>query len=122
MIDSRAGRVLTPGERSMVDEGEWEWIKEHATGGFDHLLIGTSLPLFLAPALHYFEAWNEAVCDGVSWNNPCVGHAGLWLLETQERTNMLVRNLAVAALIAALPAATAFAQSAPSPQTNLVLA
>ena len=64
MIDSRAGRVLTPGKRSMVDDGEWQWIGEHATGGFDHLLIGTSLPLFLAPALHYLEAWNEAVCDG----------------------------------------------------------
>jgi len=64
MIDSRAGRVLDPGGRSMVDAGEWEWIREHATGGFDHLLIGTSLPLLLAPALHYLEAWNEAVCDG----------------------------------------------------------
>jgi hypothetical protein len=64
MIDSRAGRVLTPGGRSMVDAGEWEWITEHATGDFDHLLIGTSLPLFLAPGLHYLEAWNEAVCDG----------------------------------------------------------
>jgi hypothetical protein len=64
MIDSRAGRVLTPGSRSMVDAGEWAWIVEHATGDFDHLLIGTSLPLFLAPGLHYLEAWNEAVCDG----------------------------------------------------------
>jgi hypothetical protein len=68
MIDSRAGRVLTPGKRKMVDEGEWQWITEHATGGFDHLLIGTSLPLFLAPALHYLEAWNEAVCDG-AWGD-----------------------------------------------------
>ena len=49
MIDSRAGRVLTPGGRSMVDAGEWRWITEHATGGFDHLLIGTSLPLIMAP-------------------------------------------------------------------------
>jgi hypothetical protein len=48
----------------MVDAGEWQWITEHATGGFDHLLIGTSLPLFLAPGLHYLEAWDEAVCDG----------------------------------------------------------
>jgi hypothetical protein len=64
MIDSRAGRVLTPGARSMVDQGEWDWITEHATGDFDHVLIGTSLPLFLAPGLHYLEAWNEAVCDG----------------------------------------------------------
>ena len=64
MIDSRGGRVLTPGERSMVDAGEWRWITEHATGGYDHLVIGTSLPLIMAPGLHYLEAWNEAVCDG----------------------------------------------------------
>jgi hypothetical protein len=64
MVDSRAGRVLDPGRRSMVDSTEWRWIVEHARGGFDHLLIGTSLPLIMAPALHYLEAWNEAVCDG----------------------------------------------------------
>jgi hypothetical protein len=75
MIDSRAGRVLTPGSRSMVDDGEFEWIEQHAVGGFDHLLIGTSLPLFLAPALHYLEAWNEAVCDG-AW-----GRVAAWLGE-----------------------------------------
>jgi PhoD-like phosphatase len=69
MIDSRAGRVLTPGRRSMVDAGEWEWIVEHARGGCDHLLIGTSLPLLLAPGLHHVEAWNEAVCDG-AWGRP----------------------------------------------------
>ena len=69
MIDSRAGRVLTPGGRSMVDAEEWRWILEHATGGFDHLVIGTSLPLIMAPGLHYLEAWNEAVCDG-AWGEP----------------------------------------------------
>jgi hypothetical protein len=56
--------VLDPGERSMVDEDEWRWIEEHATGDCDHLLIGTSLPLLLAPGMHYLEAWNEAVCEG----------------------------------------------------------
>jgi PhoD-like phosphatase len=64
MVDSRAGRVLEPGRRSMVDHDEWAWIGEHARGGFEHLLIGTSLPLLLAPAAHNLEAWNEAVCDG----------------------------------------------------------
>jgi len=64
MIDSRAGRVLEPGGRSMVDAQEWRWIVEHATGGFDHLVIGTSLPLIMAPGLHHLEAWSEAVCDG----------------------------------------------------------
>src|ERR1043166_8773474 len=64
MIDSRAGRVLTPGQRSMVDAKEWAWIEEHARGDVGHLLLGTSLPLLLSPALHHLEAWNEAVCDG----------------------------------------------------------
>jgi hypothetical protein len=64
MVDSRAGRVLDPGERSMVDEDEWNWIEEQARGDCKHLLIGTSLPLLLAPGMHYLEAWNEAICEG----------------------------------------------------------
>jgi hypothetical protein len=64
MIDSRAGRVLEEGKRSMLDEDEWRWIEEHATGGFDHLLLATSLPWLLSPAMHHLEAWNEAVCGG----------------------------------------------------------
>ncbi len=69
MIDSRAGRVLDDGNRSMVDEEEWRWIEEHATGGFRHLLIGTSLPWLLGQGLHHLEAWNEAVCAG-AWGGP----------------------------------------------------
>jgi hypothetical protein len=64
MIDSRAGRVLDPGARAMVDAQEWRWITEHATGDVDHLLIGTSLPLIMGPAMHYLEAWNEVTADG----------------------------------------------------------
>jgi hypothetical protein len=64
MIDSRAGRVLDPGSRAMVDPDEWRWIEEHAVGGVDHLLIGTSLPMFMGPALHWLEAWNEVTADG----------------------------------------------------------
>jgi hypothetical protein len=44
VVDSRAGRVLTPGNRDMLDEDEWTWIEEHSHGDFDHLLIATSLP------------------------------------------------------------------------------
>jgi hypothetical protein len=74
MVDSRAGRVLDPGRRSMVDEDEWQWIEEQARGDCKHLLIGTSLPLFLAPGMHYLEAWNEALCDG-AWG-PVGAHFG----------------------------------------------
>ena len=48
----------------MVDEEEWRWITEHATGGFDHLLIATSLPFLLGRGMHYVEAWSEAVAGG----------------------------------------------------------
>ena len=64
VLDTRAGRVLEEGRRSMLDPAEWSWVEEHATGGFDHLLIGSSVPAFMAPGLHELEAWNEAVCGG----------------------------------------------------------
>ena len=63
VIDSRAGRVLD-GERKMVDDTEWDYIASRCDGDFDHLLLATSLPLLLAPGMHYLEAWNEAVCAG----------------------------------------------------------
>jgi hypothetical protein len=68
VIDSRAGRVVEEGRRAMVDDGEWDWIAEHATGGYDHLLIATSLPFLLGRGMHWLEAWNEAVCAG-AWGD-----------------------------------------------------
>ncbi len=56
----------------MMDANEWEWIEEHATGGFDHLLLGTSLPVMLGPGMHYLQAWNEAVCSG-KWGERATG-------------------------------------------------
>ena len=64
VLDSRAGRVLEPGNRSMLDEDEWDWFVEHLKGDFDHLLIASSLPVLLPGGEHGLEAWNEAVCDG----------------------------------------------------------
>ncbi len=64
VIDSRCGRVLEGERREMVDDDEWAWIEEQAGGDFDHLLLATSLPFALAPAIHDLEAWNEAVTAG----------------------------------------------------------
>ena len=64
VIDSRAGRVLKEGHRSILDDEEWAWVEDKTTGDFDHLLLGTSLPFLLAPGLHHLEAWNEAICAG----------------------------------------------------------
>jgi hypothetical protein len=72
MMDSRGGRVLERSHRSMVDAEEWSWIEEHATGGFDHLLLGTSLPVLLGPGMHHLQAWSEAVSSGV-WGERTTG-------------------------------------------------
>jgi hypothetical protein len=63
VFDSREGRSFHP-RRQMTDDEEWRWIEEHATGGYDHLLLVDTLPMLMSPAFHYTEAWNEAVCAG----------------------------------------------------------
>ncbi len=70
VVDSRAGRVLDPARRDMLDAAEWAWLEEQLTGDVEHLLIGTSLPLLLAPGMHDLEAWNEAVCCGARGRVP----------------------------------------------------
>ena len=65
VIDARCGRVLAPpSQRRMIDDEEFAWLEEHATADVDHLLLATTLPYLLPPALHHLEAWNEAVCAG----------------------------------------------------------
>jgi PhoD-like phosphatase len=63
MIDSRCGRILADGQRSMVSDDEFAWIEQQTDGDYDHLLIGTSLPWLLGKALHDLEAWDEVLCD-----------------------------------------------------------
>jgi hypothetical protein len=72
VIDARAGRVLEEGSRDIVDDAEWDWIVEHATGNFDHLLFATSLPYLLGPGMQYVEAWSEAVAGG-AWGERMTG-------------------------------------------------
>ena len=63
-MDSRAGRVLSEERRSIFDDEEWDWIVDHASGDFDHLLIATTVPYLLSPGFHHVEAWNERLGDG----------------------------------------------------------
>ena len=45
---TRARRACSPtARREMVDEEEWDWIVEHSAGEFDHLVIASTLPVFL---------------------------------------------------------------------------
>ena len=65
VMDSRGGRVVEPDRREMVDEQEWRFIVDHATeGGFNHLILATTLPVLMPPALHWLEAWDEAIAEG----------------------------------------------------------
>lgn len=65
VIDSRAGRDVTPGQRELVQAEEWEWVREEACRPSSHLLVASSVPFLLAPGLHYGQAWDEALTDGV---------------------------------------------------------
>ncbi|HEX8026118.1 MAG TPA: alkaline phosphatase D family protein, partial [Candidatus Limnocylindrales bacterium] len=65
VIDSRCGRILEDGRRSMISEKEFDWIEQQAEDGpFEHLVVVTSMPWLLPRALHDIESWNEALCAG----------------------------------------------------------
>jgi len=64
VLDSRAARVLSDGRRQMIDDGEWDWVVDHSSGAFDHVIIASTLPVFLPIGIHHLQAWNEALCAG----------------------------------------------------------
>jgi len=65
VIDSRCGRILADNRRSMISDPEFDWIEGQVEdGGFEHLVVATSMPWLLPRALHDIESWNEALCAG----------------------------------------------------------
>lgn len=64
VIDARNGRVLEPRRRRMVDADEWAWVTVRALAPCDHLVLVSSVPVFVPPGIHGLQQWNEAVCDG----------------------------------------------------------
>jgi hypothetical protein len=77
VLDSRAARVLAGGRRDMIDDEEWDWIVERTRGDFDHLVLSSTLPVFMSHGVHRLEAWNEAICSG-AWGAG-VARFGEWL-------------------------------------------
>jgi hypothetical protein len=63
MLDNRCNRVLTPGRREMLPAQEWAWFVDQAHGEYEHLVVGSSLPWLMPPAIHHLEAWNERTAD-----------------------------------------------------------
>jgi hypothetical protein len=65
VIDSRCGRILADGRRSMISDAEFDWVERQVDDGeFRHLVVVTSMPWLLPRALHDVESWNEALCAG----------------------------------------------------------
>jgi hypothetical protein len=63
-LDCRNGRVLTEDDRAMIDDEAFRWLEEACRGADRHLVIVTSLPVFVPAGLHDLQVWNERVCAG----------------------------------------------------------
>ncbi|MFC4912447.1 alkaline phosphatase family protein [Actinomadura gamaensis] len=72
VVDSRCSRLLTPERRGMLDDEEFDWLDGRLQGDVDHLLVASSLPYLLTPAIHHAESWNEAVAEG-AWGTRAAG-------------------------------------------------
>jgi len=78
VVDSRCGRILADGRRSMISDKEFEWVEQQATdGATEHLVVVTSMPWLLPRALHDIESWNEALCAGS--RGRLLGRAAEWV-------------------------------------------
>jgi len=64
VVDTRSGRILGDGQRFMLSEPEWRDVERELRGDCEHLLVATSLPVFLERSVHDLESWNEAVAGG----------------------------------------------------------
>ncbi|MGH3938592.1 MAG: alkaline phosphatase D family protein [Pseudonocardiaceae bacterium] len=65
MVDTRCGRMLTEGHRTMLAEQEFRWVEDAISKDAavaSHVLIGSSLPWLLAPAIHDMQSANEEAC------------------------------------------------------------
>ena len=62
MIDSRNSRILEDGNRKMLGDGEFSWVEKHVNEGLedlDHLILASSLPWLLPPAIGDMQTVNE---------------------------------------------------------------
>ncbi|RUP06305.1 MAG: alkaline phosphatase family protein [Mycobacterium sp.] len=66
MIDSRNGRILDSGRRMMVGDHEFAWLEAQVADRLDeldHLMLASSVPWLMPPALGDLEAANERNAD-----------------------------------------------------------
>ncbi|HEX6195153.1 MAG TPA: alkaline phosphatase D family protein [Jiangellaceae bacterium] len=64
MVDSRDGRVLSGGQRLMLDSDDAAWAEREVQKPAPYLLVGTSLPVLLPRGVHHIEHVVNAACEG----------------------------------------------------------
>jgi hypothetical protein len=64
VVDCRHGRVVSGNTRLMVGPDEWAWIREQVLAARGHVILATTMPVFIADGLHDFQVWSEQVCAG----------------------------------------------------------
>jgi hypothetical protein len=119
VLDSRAARVLAEDRREMVDEEEWDWIVEHSAGAFDHLVIASTLPVFLPHGIDRLQAWNEALCDG-RWGK-VAGRLSEWLRRAVDLEHWAAFNKSFERLCDWLRAVRAGTEETPAPASIVLL-
>ncbi|GAA4855604.1 alkaline phosphatase D family protein [Actinomycetospora corticicola] len=60
MVDSRCGRVLNDDDRLMINDDTFAWLEEEAAApDLDHVLIGSSIPWLMPPAISQVQSMDE---------------------------------------------------------------
>ena len=120
MLDVRASRHLDPRDRQVMDPREWQWVRSTCLeADVDHLVIGSSLPAFMVPALHHIEGWNEQIAN---YNNPnkVIVRFGEWVRRVVDLEHWAAFRRSFDALIALLGEISR-GQGASTPASILVL-
>ncbi|MCV7424794.1 alkaline phosphatase family protein [Mycobacterium yunnanensis] len=66
MVDSRNARILDSGDRKMLGNREFAWLEHQVTDRLDdvdHLIVGSSLPWLLPPAIGDMQMVNERAAN-----------------------------------------------------------
>ena len=66
VVDSRNARILDSGDRKMLGDREFSWLETQIRDGLeslDHLVIGSSLPWLLPPAIGDLQTVNEIAAN-----------------------------------------------------------
>ncbi|QGK70562.1 alkaline phosphatase family protein [Allosaccharopolyspora coralli] len=61
VLDTRGGRVLDTGRRSMLSDVDFDWAEQELQTTPEHVVVGSSLPWLLPTGIHHLQEWDEAI-------------------------------------------------------------